>query len=108
VQDGNWPVAKALAPFLASIGRPILPAIRAVLAQPDDAGWKWFVIEDVLARMDPAAARELRPDLERLGFAPSDQDRTEQVDEVARALLAALDRAAGPGVPPDPRRQDGL
>ena len=103
VQDGNWPVAKALAPFLAAIGRPILPAAREVLRQTDDPSWKWFLIEDVLTRMDPAAVRELRPDLERLAFAPSDRDRDEQVDQVAREVLAALD--AEPGAAADPRRQ---
>jgi hypothetical protein len=93
IQDGNWPVAHVVAAFLASLGSQILPEIRAVLAHPSDAEWKWFCIKDVLAHMEPAAVRELRPELERLAFSPSERDKGGEVDQVARELLAALDRS---------------
>lgn len=39
VQDLNWPVARVLAPFLASAGSIVAPGIRQVLESSDDT-WK--------------------------------------------------------------------
>ena len=43
LQDYNWPVAKILAPFLASIGSPMIPHIDAVFATNDEI-WKFWII----------------------------------------------------------------
>jgi hypothetical protein len=93
IQDGNWPVAHVLEPFLASIGRPILKEIREILTQPEDAEWKWFCIVGVLRRMDRDVVSELRPEIERLAFHPSRVDQNGEVDQVARQLLEAMDKA---------------
>jgi hypothetical protein len=31
VADGNWPVAEPMADFLATVGEPIVPALKKVL-----------------------------------------------------------------------------
>ena len=43
LQDCNWPVAHVLSPFLAQIGLPLLPPVRAVLAT-NDYQWKYWVL----------------------------------------------------------------
>jgi hypothetical protein len=43
LQDYNWPVAHVLAPFLASIGAPLVPHVWHVLLT-DDGVWKYWVI----------------------------------------------------------------
>jgi uncharacterized protein DUF5071 len=91
-QDGNWPVAHVLSPFLASIGKYILPEIRAVLNQTDDAEWKWFCIWDIIRLMDRATAMELRPELERLAYRPSTRDKGGEVDQITREVLCAFDQ----------------
>jgi hypothetical protein len=85
VQDMNWPVAQALAPLLAGIGLPLAPYIRVILSS-DDHLWKYFVLSGVVRR-SPALRAELRPELDRLSAHPTDDERREEVDEVAREIL---------------------
>ena len=42
IQDMNWPVAKRVAPFLTSIGRPIFPELNRVLATDALKGFGWY------------------------------------------------------------------
>jgi hypothetical protein len=86
LQDYNWPVAKVLEPFLASIGKPLVPHIRHVL-RTDDYTWKYWVL-GLLPSLPEADAAEFRPELERLCHAPSPDERAEELDEGARDVLA--------------------
>ena len=85
LQDMNWPVARPLAPFLASIGAPLAPAIRQVF-NGDDGIWKVNLILQLVAS-SPALRASLDADLRRLAAHPSPGDRAE---EVAQAALEAL------------------
>jgi hypothetical protein len=89
LQDCNWPVAGVVAPFLAGIGLPLEEPVRRVLAT-DDAIWKYWVLTEVVAPSRPLAAA-LRTDLERLATAPSADEVAEEVDAVARRILAEPD-----------------
>ena len=44
LQDYNWPVARPIGEFLASIPEPMVPHIRAVL-DGNDLIWKYWCIE---------------------------------------------------------------
>jgi hypothetical protein len=88
VQDLNWPVAQILAPFLASAGRILAPAIREVLASHDNT-WKWSVMTGVIAR-SPELVALLRPELERIAAAPSVGERDADLDRMAGELLGAM------------------
>jgi hypothetical protein len=90
LQDCNWPVSRVLAPFLASVGTPLVPYLRPILAG-DDAIWKYWIIVAVLADAPPDVLQALRPELERLVSAPTAREVEEEIPEPARA---ALDRAA--------------
>jgi len=87
IQDMNWPVARVLGPFLGSIGAPIADAVRPILNGSDDI-WKYWVIGQVLAK-SPDLRRIFRPSLERLAASPTDNERAEELDELARAVLDA-------------------
>lgn len=51
LQDYNWPVARVLAPFVASIGEPLVPHLRPILDdEGQDAIWKYWIITAVKGR----------------------------------------------------------
>lgn len=85
LQDMNWPVAQALAPFLATIGLPLAPHVRAVL-DGDDLVWKYWIVHSVLGASRPLA-EAFRADVERLASSPTESEAGEEIDEVARAVL---------------------
>lgn len=89
VQDINWPVAAPTAELLASIGEPLAPYLRSVLAG-DDPIWKYWLILFVLQPGPLGLVRLLRPELGALATDPTADDRAEEVDVEAAALLARL------------------
>ncbi len=85
LQDGNWPVAKVLAPFLASIGAPLAEEIRRIL-QTQDHLWKYWVLLRVVAH-SPKLITTLYPELLKIAESnPVDEDEKE-VKAIAREIL---------------------
>lgn len=93
LQDCNWPVAKPVFGFLASIGAPVLPEIRRVFATHDDV-WKYWCIE-LLKAMPLAVAEQMRSDLAAIVNEPTPGEISEEVVEGANELLAALNVQRG-------------
>jgi len=85
IQDMNWPVAIALGPFLASIGEPIVPEVRNVLAT-NDYEWKYSVVDTIVSQSD-AVATAVKPDLMLLA-----EDETDRggLSELAQQVLDQL------------------
>lgn len=90
IQDMNWPVARVVAPFLVSIGEPIVPEIWKVL-DGDDLVWKYWCIEVLIGELPHQQASCFRNELERLAKNPTDAERVEELDEQARDVLCRLD-----------------
>ncbi|MBR0785825.1 DUF5071 domain-containing protein [Bradyrhizobium iriomotense] len=90
LRDCNWPVARVLAPFLASLGAPLKPHIRDVLKSDDDV-WKYWVISILIDALAKTDTEEFRPELERLCYAPKPHEVAEQLDEQARSVLQKFD-----------------
>ena len=86
VQDINWPVAKIFAPFLANIGQHCHEHIEFVLMS-DDSMWKYWVLEEIVAKMEPDDRRALRPLLLRAQEHLSEADLR---DEVGLAMAEVL------------------
>lgn len=86
LQDHNWPVARVLAPFLASIGEPLVPHIWRVLGTDDDV-WKYWVIGILIRALPEDAAGEFRSELNRLCYHPQPHERREELDAQARLVL---------------------
>jgi hypothetical protein len=85
VQDLNWPVARVLAPFLASSGAAIAPGIREVLCS-DDETWKYSLLTGVIAG-STALKVILRSELVRLRDAPTKGEKAEGLPALAIELL---------------------
>ena len=84
IADMNWPVARQLEPFLSSIGFPLAPYLRPILAS-DDYIWIYNALGLMKGHADLANA--LRPELERLAErTPKDKDE-DDVPELAMELL---------------------
>jgi hypothetical protein len=94
LQDGNWPVAHVLAPFLRDLG-PITPTVddlRTILEGDDDI-WKYWVLCGVIDGWEDTALIALELQLERLAQHPSANELAEGVDEIAGQLLTRLRRS---------------
>ena len=92
LQDCNWPVARVLAPFLGSIGLPMLPHVRKLLEGDDDI-WKYWVLSRVVEE-SPTLAAALREDLERIANSPTASETAEELDRKAREILISLNSHA--------------
>jgi hypothetical protein len=93
IQDGNWPIAPAIAAFLTSIGEPIFPQIREVL-RSNDGTWKYWCITWVIGKLPPELAEEFGPELEQLAFHPTRDDQLEELDQQAKEVLDRLNGSA--------------
>jgi len=85
LQDCNWPVAHVLAPFLASIGEPLVPHVERVMTS-DDYVWKYWMIGAIM-RYSPDVASSFRSELERLVSCPTQVESHEGLDQQAREVL---------------------
>lgn len=85
LQDCNWPVAHVLAPFLASIGEPLVPHVKRVLESDDDI-WKYWVICRLI-NPSPILAGAFYEELERLANSPTEREAREELNEVAQEVL---------------------
>jgi hypothetical protein len=90
LRDYNWPVAHVLAPFLASLGAPLVPHIWKVLRSTDDV-WKYWVIALLIPALPESIAAEFRPELDRLFYFPQSHERIEELNEQARSVLTHFD-----------------
>jgi len=85
LQDYNWPVAGILAPFLASIGKPMIPRIDHVFST-DDNIWKYWMIVCLIEKNDELF-EHYKETLERIALRPSEEEKREELDEVSREAL---------------------
>jgi hypothetical protein len=90
LRDCNWPVSRIIAPFLASIGEPVIPEIRIIL-QSDDDIWKYWVLEQIVAESTPEVARGLYDELIRIVTGPTLGEVAEDVAEIAQEILEKLE-----------------
>lgn len=88
LQDPNWPISKLLAPFLATIGAPMIPYVQHVL-ETNDAGWKYQVLQHIVAA-SPEIALAVKDELERMATTPNHDEKVEEVDVMAQSILNKL------------------
>ena len=86
LQDSNWPVAKKLAPFLAGIGKPMIEHIDCVFSTNDHI-WKYWMIVCLIEESDELL-EHYKIDLIRIATNPTQIEKHEELDEVARDALA--------------------
>jgi hypothetical protein len=84
-QDGNWPVAHVISPFLITVGAPLAPYVRAIFQGNDDT-WKYFVLYDIVSE-SKELAMELLDDLNRFVDCPTAGEVSEELDIGANEIL---------------------
>ena len=94
LQDGNWPVAQIIAPFLASIGKPSIPEIKKILHGNDDI-WKYWILTLVVMELNAADVKELEPELKLLAQTES----LEELDVIAKECLVQNSKQLEPIAP---------
>ena len=87
--DPNWPICVPLINYLNTLGEPMVEPIRRVL-RGSDGGHKFVCLRGMIPELPLVTRRRLRDDLIALADHPSDDDRSEDVDTEARAILAGL------------------
>jgi len=85
LQDMNWSVAQVLAPFLASIGSPLIPHIHHIF-NTDDEIWKYWIINSIMSE-SPELATTFRSEIERIAYSPTEREKAEELNETAHNLL---------------------
>jgi len=85
LQDGNWPVAYVIGPFLASIGKPLTEEVRRIL-QSQDQLWKYWILLDVVSH-SPELATALHPELVKIAEGAAVDEDEKEVKEVAKEIL---------------------
>jgi len=86
IQDLNWPVAQVIAPFLATLGKDIIPEIREVL-KSDDGVWKYWVLSEVVSKFENEDIKDLKIDLVKIANNPTLEETTEEVNKLATSIL---------------------
>jgi hypothetical protein len=86
LQDGNWPVFSVLAPFVASLGRVIVPHVKHVLGTNDEV-WKYWVLCAVVRLAPSEVVDEIRSELQRISARPTQGEAEEELDAIAGELL---------------------
>jgi uncharacterized protein DUF5071 len=86
LQDGNWPVAHVIGPFLASIGKPLTEEVRRIL-QSQDHLWKYWILLRVVAH-SPELATALYPELVKIAEGDAVDEDEKEVKEVAKEILS--------------------
>ncbi len=85
--DANWPVASEIGEVFTRLGPSIAPSVRHFLTT-HQASDNWGILASIRS---PAIWFELRDLLERIANNPSDDERVEELDELASDWLTRLD-----------------
>jgi len=85
LQDYNWPVARVLAPFLATIGLPMVPHIDTVLATDDDL-WKYWMISCLIGE-NRSLFLHYESELNRMANHPTEHERQQELDDIAQDAI---------------------
>lgn len=84
-QDGNWPVAQRLYPWLITLGPDIAPYLRPILLGPD-ACWTYFILVCLIQRSN-RLAKALLPELQRMVDQPTPAEEAEGIPHEARLAI---------------------
>ena len=88
MEDMNDPEAQVLAPFLATIGEPLIPHIRPILESSNDS-WKCYILWHIVNE-SPEIARTFHKEIEKYAKSPTANESAEGLDEIAQVIMAKL------------------
>lgn len=94
LQDMNWPIAQDIEDIIADYEEHLIPHIRTVMSS-NDGGWKYFLLHGLINRLSNERLLELKPDLVRMKFFPTDDEIDEELAKKIEELLTRIDSANG-------------
>lgn len=94
VQDMNWPIAKTVCELILAFQKESVPYIKQVFATNDDI-WKYGCLEFLIKQMSIDNKKQFQQDLVRLSKCPTEGERLEEVDRLAKVILQTLMNGEG-------------
>ena len=92
LQDGNWSVAGKVMTLLAKAGPEISRHLSAILNSDDDF-WKYWILDSPITdALSQEAWLLIEPDVVRIARHPTGGEKLEDVDELAKNVLAQRTR----------------
>ncbi|MFJ7648311.1 DUF5071 domain-containing protein [Lysinibacillus sp. NPDC097279] len=88
-QDMNWPVAPGVLEILLTFPEEIVPHVQAVLSSEDD-NWKWFLLHFLVIKLPVASKVQFKDYLLKVAENPTKMELAEELDEIAKEILATL------------------
>jgi hypothetical protein len=89
IQDINWPIAPKIAELLLAFPSEIVLPIKSVFATNDHV-WKYWCLAYLVKQLPLEEREHLKADLIRLAEQPSDDEKLEEVDEMASEILQTM------------------
>lgn len=86
VRDMNWPVAPAILPLLIKADRDLVPYIQNAL-NTNDTIWKYWILNEIICKLSKETTFLLKEDLQRLATNPSEADKIEEINLLAKKIL---------------------
>lgn len=89
IQDMNWPVAPSVLGLLLTFPEEIVPHVQDVLSSDDD-NWKWFILHFLVIKLPVESRVQFREYLTRVAETPTHNELAEEIDEIAKEILATI------------------
>lgn len=86
LQDSNWPISAEVRSILFQFDMELIPVIRQIL-NSNDSSWKYFVLIHFCKQLPNALLEKLTYELNRLSTNPSENDKLEEIDQIAKEIL---------------------
>ncbi|MGE7841653.1 DUF5071 domain-containing protein [Lysinibacillus sp. NPDC093712] len=88
-QDMNWPVAPGILEILLTFPEEIVPHVQDVLSSNDD-NWKWFLLHFLVINLPVESKVQFKDYLSKVAENPTKMELAEELDEIAKGILATL------------------
>lgn len=89
LQDANWPVYHPVLKRLLKLETGYTHIVKTIL-RSNDGMWKYWVMTDFIAKLPPLVIQSFEKELESLVKNPSTDDKLEEVNIEAEALLKLI------------------
>lgn len=86
IQDMNWPIAPKIVELLRAYPIETVPHIKEILKGTDSI-WKYWCLLELVQPMSKEHQLLFKDDLLRLVHHPSEDDRLEELDQIAAEIL---------------------
>lgn len=86
LQDYNWPIAPDICEMLIPLNEKLVPTIRKILNGTDET-WIDNCIRFLVEHLSMEAINSLKPELERIAYSPSEDERDLETNIVAIQIL---------------------